>query len=104
MIGTRALFEAVWVHVFEEDGTEGAVYRPEGGELPLSRRPRQRLSFSPDGSARLVVAGPDDRLHEVEAHWTEKEGEITVSAEAAAGSVRTLRVRVQSSDCLLVRR
>lgn len=100
----RALFRTAWVHVFEEDGTEGAVYRPEGGELPLSRRPRQRLSFSPDGSARLVVAGPDDRLHELEAHWTEAEGEITVSAEAAAGSVRTLRVRVQSRDCLLVRR
>ena len=104
MSETRALFATAWVHVFEEDGAEGAVYRPAGGELPLSRRPRQRLSFSPDGSARLVVAGPDDRLHEVEAHWTEEQGEITVSAEAAAGSATTLRVRVRSSDCLLVRR
>jgi hypothetical protein len=99
-----ALFRTEWVHVFEEDGKEGAVYRPEGCELPLSRRPRQRLSFSPDGSARLVVSGPDDRLHEVEARWTEEEGEITVSAEGAAISVRTLHVRVQSRDCLLVRR
>ncbi len=104
MRAKAALFATSWVHVFEEDAKEGAVYRPEGCELPLSRRPRQRLSFSPDGSARLVVSGPDDRLHEVEAHWTEEKGEITVSAEAGAGSVRTLRVRVQSSDCLLVRR
>ena len=104
MKAKAALFETSWVHVFEEDGKEGDVYRPEGGELPLSRRPRQRLSFSRDGSARLVVSGPDDRLHEVEARWTEEKGEITVSAEAGAGSVRTLRVRVQSRDCLLVRR
>jgi hypothetical protein len=100
---TRALFETTWVHVFEEDGPGGAVYRPESGELPLSRRPRQRLSFSPDGSARLVVGGPDDRLQSVAARWIEEQGEITVSAEAATGSVRTLRVRLQSSDCLLVR-
>ena len=99
-----ALFRTEWVHVFEEDGKEGAVYRPEGCELPLSRRPRQRISFSPDGSARLVVSGPDDRLHEVEARWTEEKGEITVSAEGAAVSVRTLYVRVQSRDRLLVRR
>ena len=99
-----ALFATTWVHVFEEDGTEGAVYRPEDGELPLSRRPRQRLSLSPDGSARLVVSGPDDRLHEVAAHWTEQAGEITVTAESSAGaSVKTLRVRLQSRDCLLVR-
>jgi hypothetical protein len=104
--GKGTLFETTWVHVFEEDGPDGAVYRPEDGEVPLSRRPRERLSLSPDGSARLVVGGPDDRLREVEARWTEKEGEITVSvpARAAAGSATTLRVRVQSSDCLLVRR
>ena len=99
-----ALFSTAWVHVFEEDGTEGDVYRPEGGELPLSRRPRQRLSFSPDGSAQLVVSGPDDRLRSVAARWTESQGEITVTAESAAASVRTLRVRVQARDCLLVRR
>jgi len=100
---TRALFETTWVHVFEEDGAEGAVYRPEDGEVPLSRRPRQRLSFSPDGSARLVVGGPDDRLQELAAHWTEEAGEITVTAGSAGASLRTLHVRVKSSDRLLVR-
>ena len=104
MIGTAVLCSTAWVHVFEEDGTEGHVYRPEGDELPLSRRPRQRLSFSPDGSAQLVVSGPDDRLHSVAAHWTEAQGEIVVTAESAAASVRTLRVRVQARDRLLVRR
>ena len=104
MSGKGALFETTWVHVFEEDGKEGFVFRPESGELPLSRRPRQRLSFSPDGSARLVVSGPDDRLHEIDARWTEAGGEIMVSPLAEAASVKTLRVRVQSSDRLLVRR
>ena len=98
-----ALFTTVWVHVFEEDGTGGDVYRPEGADLPRSRRPRQRLSFSPDGSAELVVSGPDDRLHSVAGRWTESHGEITVTVESAS-SVRTLRVRVQARDCLLVRR
>lgn len=99
-----ALFAARWVHVFEEDGPEGAVYRPEGDELPLSRRPRQRISFARDGSARLVVAGPDDRLREVEARWREEGGEIAVSADGAGGVATELRVRVRSEDRLLVRK
>jgi hypothetical protein len=102
--GTGVLCSTAWVHVFEEDATAGDVYRPEGDQLPLSRRPRQRLSFSPDGSAKLVVSGPDDRLQSVAGRWTESQDEITVTAESAAGSVRTLHVRVQSRDCLLVRR
>jgi hypothetical protein len=46
------------------------------------------------------VAGPDDRLREVEARWREENGEITVSG----GGAPDLRVHVQSEGCLLVRR
>jgi hypothetical protein len=99
-----SLFETTWVHVFEEDGSEGAVYRPDESVLPLSRRPRQRLSFYPDGSARLMVSGPDDRLHEVTARWTEKSGEIAVTAEAAPVSIKPLHLRVVGSDRLVARR
>jgi hypothetical protein len=31
------------------------------------------------------------------------QGEMTVTADSPSASVRTLRVRLQSSDCLLVR-
>jgi len=99
-----SLFETTWVHVFEEDGKDGAVYRPDESVLPLSRRPRQRLSFYPDGSARLMVSGPDDRLHEVNARWTEKSGEIAVTAESAPVSIKTLHLRVAASDRLVARR
>ena len=99
-----ALFAAPWVHVFEEDGPEGEVYRPEGGDLARSRRPRRRITFARDGSARLVVAGPDDRLREVEGQWRQEGGEIVVTADAASGAATDLRVRVRSRDRLLVRK
>jgi len=51
-----------WVHVFEEDTAEGAVYRPDGPDIPLSRRPREQLVLGADGKATLYTAGPDDRL------------------------------------------
>ena len=103
-MGEDALFATTWVHAFEEDGPEGAVYRPEGGSLRLSRRPRERLSFSPGGRALLVVGGPDDRLHEVEARWQDDAGEITLTTEAGDAPARTLRVRLQSSGALIVKR
>ena len=95
-----AIFRIRWAHVFEEDGPGGEVYRPEDAELPRSRRPRMRISFSRDGQAGLLVAGPDDRLREVEARWREENGEITVSG----GGGPELRIHVQSEGCLLVRR
>ena len=95
-----AVFRTRWAHVFEEDGPDGAVYRPDDVERPRSRRPRMRISFSPDGQARLLVAGPDDRLREVEGRWREENGEITVSG----GGGTELRIHVQSEGCLLVRR
>jgi hypothetical protein len=100
----EALFATTWVHAFEEDGPEGAVYRPEGPSVRLSRRPRERISLSPDGKARLVVSGPDDRLHEIEGQWREDAGAITVTTQAAAGPFRTLRARLQSSEVLIVER
>jgi hypothetical protein len=97
-----ALFATRWVHVFEEDGPDGAVYRPEGEDLPLSRRPRWRLSFARDGTARVGVAGPDDRLRAVEARWREEGGEIVLRNEST-GVATELRVRLRSEGCLLVR-
>jgi hypothetical protein len=101
---SEPLFATDWVHAFEEDGPEGEVYRPDNGERPLSRRPRERLSFSRDGSARLVVSGPDDRLQSIAARWTESPGEITVTADSPSAFVPRLRVRLQAPDRLLVRR
>ena len=54
---TGELFSTRWVHVFEEDTSEGAVYRPDDEKVPLSRKPRGWLEFHEDGSA----TGPDDR-------------------------------------------
>jgi hypothetical protein len=60
-----------WIHVFEEDTSEGAVYRPEDAAVPLSRRPRERLVLDADGTATLLTGGPDDRLVGRPAAWRE---------------------------------
>ena len=38
------------------------MYRPEDDDIPLSRRPRERLELRADGSAHVFGGGPDDRL------------------------------------------
>ena len=72
------LFATRWVHVFEEDTPEGAVYRPEDSNIPLSRRPRERLELARDGSASLFVGGPDDRLVEQPATWRDEAGGVAI--------------------------
>jgi hypothetical protein len=60
-----------WVHVFEQDTAAGAVFRPEEGDIPLSRRPRERVEMHADGSAVLWAGGPDDRYVAQPATWAD---------------------------------
>ena len=83
------LFGTKWVHVFEEDTAEGSVYRPED-DIPLSRRPRERLELRPDGSARLLVPGPDDRLVEETASWRDEGGALVVGAREGGTELRVV--------------
>jgi len=82
------LFGTRWVHVFEEDTAEGAVYRAEDDAIPLSRRPRERLELERDGSARLFVPGPDDRLVEQRATWRDERGALVVRAREGGAELR----------------
>ena len=99
-----ALFATPWVHVFEEDSADGEVYRPEGGDIPLSRRPRRRLSFSPDGSARVALPGPDDRPRDQPATWQQDGDDVVVRATSEGGAEQVLHVSLQSPTRLIVKK
>ena len=90
----------VWVHVFEEDSAEGAVFKPEDADIPLSRRPRERVAFGPGGAATIWTGGPDDRPAPIAAKWT-KEGEALVVRDNR-GAVR-MRIVEQSHDRLVAK-
>jgi hypothetical protein len=90
----------VWVHVFEEDSAAGAVFKPENADIPLSRRPRERVEFKSGGAATIWKSGPDDRPAPIAARWTEEGDGLVVSD--SGGTVR-LRVVEQSPDRLLVK-
>jgi hypothetical protein len=89
-----------WVHVFEQDSADGAVFRPEDGDIPLSRRPRERVELCADGSAVLMMAGEDDRYVPQPAHWQEESGAVVVRDNR--GAVR-MRVIAHAPDRLVVR-
>jgi hypothetical protein len=96
----QGLFRTTWVHVFEEDAGENAVYRPDDGPIPLSRRPRRRFKLDHDGSATLFIAGSDDRYVEQPATWSDEQGVLTVQA---TGRPMSFRVVERSASRLLVR-
>jgi hypothetical protein len=93
------LYATRWVHVFEEDDADGAVYRPAEDKIPLSRRPRTQFELSADGSARVFVAGPDDRPAGVPASWRDEDGTIVIRPDQGP----ELRLVKRSRDRLTVR-
>lgn len=99
----RTLVESTWVHVFEEDGPEGEVYRPESDAIPRSRRTRERLCLFADGTARILRASPDDRHDAVVARWKKEDGHITITPASAAAGVETLHARLEGKTRLVVR-
>lgn len=86
------------MHVGETE--QGAVYKPEDADIPLSRRPRERMELKADGSASLYVPGPDDRYIEVPATWTDDKGAVVVRAK---GGSRSLRIVAESPSQLVVK-
>jgi hypothetical protein len=94
------LFATGWVHVFEEDTAEGAVFRPEDGVIPLSRRPRERLKLEPDGKAIVYLSGEDDRYVEHPATWHDADGEPVI--RTADGRI-TIRIIHQSANRLVAK-
>jgi hypothetical protein len=87
-----------WVHVFEEDTAQGAVYRPEDGAIPLSRRPREHIAFAGDGSATVFIAGADDRLVEHAASWQQDGQRIVIRRPDGT----ELHVIDQAADRLII--
>ena len=90
----------VWVHVFEEDTAAGAVFKPEDADIPLSRRPRERIELKSGGAATIWKGGADDRPAPMSARWTHEDDGLVV--RDSDGAVR-LRVVEQSGERLLVK-
>lgn len=89
-----------WVHVFEEPAPQGAVFRPETADIPLSRRPRLRFTLAAGGAATLWNTAPDDRARPQAAQWTTEDGVVVV--RDAAGHER-LRIVETAADRLVVK-
>ena len=89
-----------WIHVFEEDTAEGAVYRPGTSDIPLSRRPRVAFELMSDGSARIYLPGPDDRPAGAPASWRHTAEGIVVTRDDGA---RSLTIVDSSPERLIVR-
>ena len=100
--GGAPLHGTRWVHAYEEDTADGAVYRPDSAGLPPSRRPREQFELSEDGSASLYVGGPDDRLLVRDAEWKLEGDDVVIRRRGTPAEV--LRIIARAPDRLVVRR
>lgn len=64
------------------------MYRPEDDQIPLSRRPRERLEIHADGSAQILTAGPDDRFVAQPATWKDEPHGLVIKARKGGHALR----------------
>jgi hypothetical protein len=91
-----------WLHSFEEDHEDIAVYRPSDHEFPRARG-RGGIEFSADGSFTEWAVGRGDAREPVPGRWRSAEhGGVAVSTER--GGEQVLEVVHLAPDRLEVRR
>ena len=103
----RRLARTRWVHVDgDDDAARGAIYRDAAGDVPLSRRPKEFLEFSDDGTVRLLKSGADDRAQEVErTTWRDEGDHVVFHFDAADSSGRKeYRVVEAAPERLVIQR
>ena len=95
-----------WVHVPGDDDEGGAVYRDASGDIPPSRRPKEYLEFSDDGTVRKLATGADDRAHEVDrTTWSQKDGKVVFSFGASENRCgEEHRIVEQTPDRIVIRK
>jgi hypothetical protein len=95
-----------WVHVPSDDNEGGAVYRDASGDIPPSRRPKEYLEFSDDGTVRKLATGADDRAHEVDrTTWSQKDGKVVFNFGAAnSRGGEEHQIVEQAPDKLVIRK
>jgi hypothetical protein len=91
-----------WVHSFEEDHGDVAVYRPFEYAFPPARG-RDGLEFSPDGSYTEWAIGRGDARTAVPGRWRAAETDA-VAVTTERGGEQVLEVVHLAPDRLEVRR
>lgn len=92
-----------WLHAFEEDSGPEDVYRPVTTVIAPTRRPRERVRLSADGSATVAVGGADDRFEHHQGTWSVDGEHIVVRATGAPAVRTTYRIVAVATDRLLMR-
>jgi len=100
-MANASLLGGEWVHVHEEDGPDGRVFRRAGVPLPPSRG-RQRLSFNPDGTAVESGPGADDRTASQAISWS-VDGQTIVLRSSGGGTERRYSIAKLEPDRLILR-
>jgi hypothetical protein len=102
----RALVQTRWVHVDGDDDEHGAVFRNAAGDIPPSRRPKEILEFTEDGTVRRSATGADDRAQEMDrAQWCDEGGHVVFRFDVPdARGRRAYRIVDQRADRLIIRR
>ncbi len=92
-----------WVHVHEEDTDDEMVFRPAGTPLPPARG-RMAFDLRPDGTFAESGLGAADAPEEATGTWAVDGDTVRLSAGAAQGVPRELRVVTADAERLVVRR
>ncbi|HKG22284.1 MAG TPA: hypothetical protein VKC34_10315 [Blastocatellia bacterium] len=92
-----------WTHSWEEDANKEQVFRPEGYDFKLSRRPRESFELRPDGTLILGEPSASDSLRESRGRWEIVGGDkLVFHSGAKPEPEKKMQIKSVSDDRLVV--
>jgi hypothetical protein len=103
-MGDAPVIVGTWLHSYEEDTQDAAVYRPSSFPMPPSRG-RPGMRFDPDGTFFELGPGVDDRGSARQGLWRDVgPGEIEISFPGSSRQASVRRVLACQDDVLRIAR
>lgn len=102
-IDTTVLVQS-WVHSYEEDSADQAVYRPENFTFPTSRG-RGGFDLKLDGTAIQFGPGPTDQTATLPGRWeVGEDGWLTLYLGGSDTPSRMMKITSLSPDKLILKK
>lgn len=98
----KETLQGEWIHSYEEDEGDEAVFRPSNYDFPLTRRPRESFELKAGGKLVKNEATHSDSVKEAEGKWELEDDKVIFQSES--GTNQTKQIASCDQDKLVLKK
>ncbi len=86
----KEVLQGEWIHSYEEDDGDEAVFRPSSYDFPLTRRPRESFELKAGGKLVKGEATASDSVREAQGKWELEDDKVIFHNESGLNQTKQI--------------